>query len=142
MGKKQTGRNFAIGTLFAAGLGYLAGILTAPKSGRETRKEIHDKAAQTKSDAEKKLKVVHSELSEAIDQGKRKAKDVSEATKAELVEALGKAQVAKEKARNILSAVHEGGADDKDLQKAINEANAAIDHLKLYIRKDAAEKAK
>ncbi|MCA1806602.1 MAG: YtxH domain-containing protein, partial [Actinobacteria bacterium] len=35
---------FAIGAVFAAAAGYVTGILTAPKSGKETRKDIHDTA--------------------------------------------------------------------------------------------------
>ena len=41
-------RNFALGTAVAAAVGYLAGVLSAPKSGKETRKDI----ARTASKAE------------------------------------------------------------------------------------------
>jgi len=45
------------------------------------------------------------------------------------------AKVAKEKAREILSAVHEGDADDKDLKKAVDEASKAVAHLRTYLKK-------
>jgi hypothetical protein len=35
----------------------------------------------------------------------------------------------------MLSAVHEGGAEDKDLRKAIKDANKAVDHIKDYLKK-------
>jgi gas vesicle protein len=136
MGKNK-GRNLALGTVLVALAGYVAGILTAPKSGKETRKDIQKKAAQAKSEAEKKLKVLHSELDDLIGTGKKKIKDARSTAKSELNDALNKAQIAKEKAREMLSAIHEGGADDKDLQKAINEVNSAIDHLKKFVSKDA-----
>jgi len=139
MGKQ--GRNVAIGTLLAAGAGYVAGILTAPKSGKETRKDIQRTALKKKAEAEKTLKNLHSELTELIHHGKAMAKDVKDTAKNELVEALGKAQSAKEKAREILSAVHEGDADDKDLQKAVAEAKSAADHLKKYVKKTNAKAA-
>ncbi len=129
-------RNFALGTILAAGLGYIAGILTAPKSGRETRQDIQSAAVKAKAEAEKKLKNLHSELSDLIDKGKQNAKNAGAAAKKELIEALAKAQFAKEKAREVLSALHEGDADDKDLKKAIAEVNKAIEHLKKYVGKD------
>lgn len=134
MSKK--GRNVALGTVIAAGLGYAAGILTAPKSGRETRKGIQNAAIKAKTEAEKTLKGLHSELGDLIDNGKHKAKNLKDAAKTELVEALAKAQFTKEKAREVLSALHEGDADDKDLKKAITEVKKAIEHLKKYAGKE------
>jgi phage gp36-like protein len=45
------------------------------------------------------------------------------------------AKTAKEKIRELLSAVHEGGADDKDLQAAIKDATKAVEHLKSFVKK-------
>ncbi len=128
-------KQLAIGSVIAGIAGYVAGILTAPKSGKETRKDIHDASLRAKAEAEKKLKSLHSELSQLIDKGTEKAKQLKAAGKKELTELLANAQVAKEKAREILSAVHEGGADDKDLEKAVNEATNAVEHLKKYLQK-------
>lgn len=138
--KKQSGRNIALGALLIGVAGYVAGILTAPKSGKETRKDIQKKAAQAKSEAEKKLKALHSELNGLITTGKKKAGSAKSSAKKELTVALEKAQAARDKAREMLSAVHEGDADDKDLQQAIKEVNSAIDHLKKYVAKDASAK--
>lgn len=136
MAKKNNGRNIAIGALLVGLVGYVAGILTAPKSGKETRKDIQKKATQAKTEAEKKLKKLHSELNDLINNGKKKADSAKSTAKKELSAALTKANIAREKAREVLSAVHEGDADDKDLQKAIKEVNSAIEHLKKYVAKD------
>ena len=138
--KNHTGRNVAVGALLMGLVGYVAGILTAPKSGKETRKEIQRKAAQAKSEAEKKLKALHSELNDLITKGKKKADTAKSTARKELSVALDKAQVAREKAREVLSPVHEGDADDKDLQKAIKEVNSAVEHLKKYVAKDVRTK--
>jgi len=37
---KDTGKKVALGALIAASVGYVAGVLTAPKSGKETRQDI------------------------------------------------------------------------------------------------------
>lgn len=131
-------KQLAIGGVLMAAAGYLAGILTAPKSGKETRKDIQKATTKAIAEAEKRLKALHSELGSLIDKGKTQAGKLSAAGKKELTEVLGSAQLVKEKVREILSAVHEGGADDKDLKKAVNEANKAVDHLKKYLTKKAA----
>ena len=55
-------RNFALGTAVAAAVGYLAGVLSAPKSGKETRKDIARTASKARIEGEKQLKNLHSEL--------------------------------------------------------------------------------
>lgn len=132
---KRSG-NLALGGLLLAGAGYLVGILTAPKSGKETRKDIKKAANNAVTVAEKDLKKLHSELSQLIAQGKKKAKTAGVKAKSGLDAALDRGVVAKEKARELLSAIHEGDSNDKDLQKAIVEVNKAIDHLKTYINKN------
>lgn len=131
----KDGRKVAVGALIAAGVGYAAGLLTAPKSGKDTRKDIQGAAAAAKAQAEKSLKGLHSELAELVETGKHKAKDVKDLARKDLEAAVTKGQHAKEKVREILSALHEGDADDKDLKKAVTEATKAVEHLKKYVGK-------
>lgn len=132
---KKRRSNVAIGALFIAGIGYVAGILTAPKSGKETRDDLQRAALKAKSDAEAKLKKLHGELDALIEEGKTRAKDINDSARGEYVDVLGRAQFAKQKARELLSALHEGDTQDKDLKKAIDEVTQAIDHLKTYLKK-------
>lgn len=135
MVKKDTVKKIAIGAAVAGVAGYVAGILTAPKSGKETRKDIADTAHKGVAEAEKQLKKLHTQLSETIMAAKKKADNLSGKAKTQLNDAIEKAGVAKEKSRQILSAVHEGDAEDKDLKKAVGEATKAIDHLKTFLKK-------
>jgi gas vesicle protein len=132
---KKSTKSLAIGTAIAAGVGYVTGLLTAPKSGKETRKDIHDTALKAKREAEKKLKKLHSDLDSLIIEGRKQAEKLKAGSKQDLTMALEVANKAKIKAREALSAVHEGGGDDKDLQKAIKEASSAVDHLKIFLKK-------
>lgn len=131
----KNNRNFAIGAVIAAGVGYIAGILTAPKSGKETRQDIKNVALEVKKEAEAKLKVLNNELSKLISEGTARLGSLAGKAKEELEQAIKKAQSAKQKAREVLSAIHEGEADDADLEKAVKEANKAIDHLKKFVKK-------
>lgn len=138
MAKKNKGdtvKKIALGGVFAAVAGYVAGLLTAPKSGKETREDIKETATKTVSEAEKELKKLHTELGKIIDEAKGRGDKVGDKTQKELTDLLDKAKDTKEKAREMLSAIHEGDADDKDLNKAIKDANKAIDHIRVFLKK-------
>ncbi len=137
MGKNNKSSKFAIGAAVAAAAGFVAGILTAPKSGKDTRDDIQQIAGKARTEAEHRLKALHSELSGLIDQGKSGATGAKDDVKKQLSTILSGAQKAKDKAREMLSAVHEGDAEDKDLDKAIDDVNAAIGHLKKFLSGDA-----
>jgi gas vesicle protein len=119
----KTLKNLAIGTVIAGAAGYVAGILTAPKSGKETRNDITDVTQRGVTEAEKDLKKLHTELASLLDEAKDKSGDLGDKTQKDLTDLLSKAKDTKEKAREMLSAIHEGGAEDKDLRKAIADAN-------------------
>ncbi len=128
-------KKVAIGSAIAGVVGYLAGLLTAPKSGKETRQDIKTTADKRMAEAEKNLKQAHTELTKALDDARRRGGAAGGRAQKELDELVGKAKAAKEKARQVLSAVHEGDAADKDLDKAIKDANGALEHLKQYLKK-------
>lgn len=132
-------RNVAIGTVVAAGLGYALGVLTAPKSGKETRIDIQKAAVKAKTEAERKLKNLHSDLGKLITDGKKQAAKLTMTGKREWKEALSKAEDAKAKAREMLSAIHEGDADDHDLDQAIKDIKSSIAHLKKYLKNHGQE---
>ena len=131
---KRTGR-FAVGALLLGVAGYVAGILTAPKSGKETRKDIKDTANKKVAELEKKLKSAHSELNELMGKATERAKTAKGKAKTEADSLLERAKNAKDKARLALSSTHEEGAGDEDLQKAIDEAEKAVEHLKKFLKK-------
>lgn len=131
---KRTSK-FAAAALLAGVAGYVVGVLTAPKSGKETRQDLKD-AAQTRiSELEKQLKKVHTELSAQLTKVKSRAENLKGKAKKEADTLIERATKAKDKARETLSAVHGGEADDAELEKAISDAEKAVEHLKQYIIK-------
>lgn len=125
----------AVTGLLLVGAGYIAGILTAPKSGKETRQDIASTANKTRIEAEKKLKKTYSELQVLIEDAEQHRKKLKSKGKAEIDQAIAKAKIAKEKAREILSAIHHGDADDPNLQAAIDEVKLAQKNLVAYLKK-------
>jgi gas vesicle protein len=132
---KKPLKKIAVGAMFAAAVGYIAGVLTAPKSGKETREELKTAANQTWAEGERKLKKLHTELTGLIDEFKTRKESVKDQAQKHHKQVLAEAEKAREKARAVLSAIHEGETEDKDLQKAIAEAKKAINHLREYYQK-------
>ena len=135
MAKDGNKKKWAIGALLAAGAGYLAGILTAPKSGKETRDDIKETTGKDIAAAEAQLKKTRAELDKAISNAKAEVDKLKGHAKDELSSALAKADSATDKAHEILNAVKAGEADDRDLQEALNNVTEAFDHLKSYLKK-------
>ncbi|HEU4967101.1 MAG TPA: YtxH domain-containing protein [Candidatus Saccharimonadales bacterium] len=133
MGKSL--KKFALFAGIAAAVGYLAGILTAPQSGKETREDIKDAAQKGVSQAEKQLKKTLAELSDLIEDLKKQGEKLGDRARKEMDELVEKGKMARDKAREVLSAIHEGDADDEDLKDAVTQATEALDHLKAYLRK-------
>lgn len=132
---KNSTKRFAIGALVVGAVGYVVGLLTAPKSGKETRQDIKDTAVRGMREAERQLKKLHTELNDVLAEATERADKMSGKAKEELEVAVEATRRAKETTREILSAVHEGRAEDKDLEKAIKDARKAVDHLKSYLKK-------
>ena len=133
--KPNVAKKLAIGAALSAVAGYIAGILTAPKSGKETREDIKDKAVETYAAAEKELKKLHTELGDVLTEAGDKFGELRGKGKKSLDEAVSQGQKAKDKAREVLSSLHDGEADDKDLKKAIAEATKAVENLRNYLKK-------
>jgi gas vesicle protein len=128
-------KKIAVGAALAAGAGYLAGILTAPKSGKETRKDIASTAVKAKIETEKQLKKGYSELQTLIGDAEEKIKKLKDKGGDELKKATEKAKVAKAKAKEMLSAVRTGETDDKNLEAALSEVKLAQKNLVKYLKK-------
>jgi|SRR3989344_3056834 len=137
---KEKNKKLAIGAIIAGVAGYIAGILTAPQSGKETRKDIKEGAEKAKLEAEKRLKHLHSELDVLIDKAVKETAKLEGKSKEGLEKAVKVALVAKEKAREILSLAHDGTTENKDLEKAVKDVSKAIDDLKTYLTKTEVEK--
>ena len=133
---KSTDKKIALGTVIGIAAGFIAGILTAPKSGKETRKDIKDASSKVINEAEKRLKVLYAELDEAIVKATQKAKTYKGKGRDKLDQLVDKAKDAKQKAKDMLSAIRSGDAEDPDLKEAIAQSIEAKNHLLDYLKKN------
>ncbi len=139
-------KRLAAGTIIFGIAGYIAGLLTAPKSGRETRASIKVAGRSSIRSTEKQLKALHTELNQLLGRAKDTAHDtntLAQDRSSEVKDRVGQereatvnyGESAKRKVREMLSAVHEGDADDKDLDRAVKDAKKAIGHIRSYLKK-------
>jgi gas vesicle protein len=84
----MTKGKFVVGALIGAAAGLVAGLLTAPKSGKETRADIKEKAAELKSEAAKrgerakdKTVEIASDVNERFDVYKQRGEHVVDTAK-------------------------------------------------------------
>jgi gas vesicle protein len=132
--RQRTARKIAIGSAIAGAAGYLAGVLTAPKSGQQTRHDIAHKAVDVKYSAEDQLMDLNDELKNLVKSTKDKTTNLSSTARAELNEAVIRAKDAQNKSAQVLKAVKAGEASDPDLNKAVKQARLAIKNLGKYLK--------
>jgi len=126
---------FVKGTILGAALGALGGILFAPKSGKETRKDISDAAVKAKNTAELKLKSVYKELGELAEKAKEEALELKGKAKTEYEKLANKLEAAQIRVKEMITSVREGEIDEKDIDKALAEAHKLIDEVGNKIKK-------
>ncbi|MBI4034372.1 YtxH domain-containing protein [Candidatus Saccharibacteria bacterium] len=128
------GGKFFLGALVAGVAGYVAGLLTAPKSGKETRQDLADKADQLKNEAEAKLESARDELEQLLTDTKSKTRLLSAKAREEFNEAVVRAKAAKTKTVQLLKDVKAGESSDPDLEKALQQARRAGKNLRKYLK--------
>ena len=106
--KKSTG-HFVLGTIFGMALGAIAGVLSAPKSGKETRAEIKDKGGKIYHDQKENLGKIYHEQKNNFGKFKQKFAKKAAEIEDEVVE-----PVEEEVVEPIEDAVSEELTDDTE----------------------------
>jgi gas vesicle protein len=130
----HTGRKVALGSAIAGTIGYLAGVLLAPKTGEQTRNDLKGKASDLKVEAEQQLSDLNEELNQLIKDAKVKTLALSSTARSEFNEAVVRAKDAQNKASQVLKAAKAGQAEDPDLNKAVKQARQAAKNLGKFFK--------
>lgn len=135
MKRQSNAKKIATGAILAGIAGYLAGLLSAPKSGSQLRKDLKTQLPEAGHDAHERLKLLSNELDELLASAKDEGKDLAGKHKDKFELAQSKAVEAKDKLEKLLDAIKSGNTSDKDLQRAIKDAEKAIVHFKDFLLK-------
>ena len=127
-------KKVAIGSIVAGAAGYVAGVLTSPKSGKQNRLKVKRVAKKGKKVTEKELKSLQKELNAAVDSSKQATTKMTKKAQGEYGLLLAKVSNSKEKVTEAVSAIKEGKAEDKNLDKAVKDAKAALGHIQDFIK--------
>lgn len=127
-------RTFVEGTLIGAVVGVVAGILLAPKSGKETQDDIKRKIKGTAQDIHLRLEALSDEVSGRIDNLKDAAKDLRGEAKEESQELVRRAEVLKQDLRVAATNLSKNGsqvkdATMKDVKQLFAEGSAVMNEL-------------
>ncbi len=106
--------SFVRGTIIGAAIGTVAGILLAPKSGRETRQDLKRKAKYLRQDATKRVEQMRRDLGGRIDELKTVAKDLRGEAREESQALIERAEHLKEDLRTSASRIGRNGSKLKD----------------------------
>lgn len=131
----NNGKKFAIGAAVGAALGYVAGILTAPKSGKETREDIKQTGKLAAKKAEQQLRRAHADITKVVNAAEMHISKAGSKVKKEADEALNSAKKSRDQLATLLSAVRSGNSEDEDLDLAVKNAKSAISAVKKYFKK-------
>lgn len=124
-----------VGFALIAGLaaGYALGVLTAPKSGKETREDIKVAGTKAYRAAEARLKSTYEDLSELIAKAAEQGKKLGLKGREELDDLLAVAHEAQGRVKQLITSVRRGDATDTELEEAVAAADAAKDELRKFI---------
>ena len=124
-------RRFGLGIIIGAIAGVVAGLLTAPKSGKETRDDIKNKAMDVNGVAERRLKDAHKELCVLSDEAKKKTVKLQGKASKELEELISKADALKDKIKIAITSIKSGDDDNDDatIDQLLKDLNSLKDKI-------------
>lgn len=136
-GVKKT--TFLKGTIIGAAVGALAGILLAPKSGKETQDDIKRKVKGTYDDIQRRLEKMSDEVGGRVDTLKEAAKDLKGEAKEESQELIRRAEVLKQDLRVSANNLSQSGNQTKDVavkhvKQLLNEGASVMTELERVTR--------
>jgi gas vesicle protein len=124
-----------IATVVLAGIaGYVAGVLTAPKSGQETRQDIRDGASRAVQAAEERLLALREDIDDLIEIASVKVSSAKGRAKDQLNDAIDTAKDARTKTAEVARAVRRGEAEQPELNRAMKQLKDAKKNLTKYLK--------
>ncbi len=118
------------GGIIGAVVGVVAGLLFAPRSGKETRQIIKTKAEKAAQAAEGELKKVFTELESALEASKEQLETLKGKAKEDYADLRKRAEVAQAKVKELIATVRDGDFTKEELDEIISEAKKAEKALK------------
>lgn len=129
--KSKLGLGVVIGGL----IGFIVGIFSAPKSGKESREDVHKQLKQVKKSTEAKLKDVYKELDAISKQAKLQAKRTEGKALREIEAVSAKADKMKVRLKEAITVVKQDRhhPDETNFEDVLNEVKQFIGDMKVRL---------
>jgi gas vesicle protein len=126
-------KNVGLALVVGLAAGYALGVLTAPKSGKETRGDIKEAGSKAYKAAEVRLKGSYEDLSDVIAKASTQTKKLSKKGHAELDLLLAAAHDAQGRVKQLITSVRSGDATNEQFEDVVIAAQVAKDELQDFI---------
>lgn len=126
-------KNIGIALIAGLAAGYALGVLTAPKSGKETRDDIREAGSKAYKAAEARLKGSYEDLSGVIAKAGHQTKKLSKKGHEELDGLLAAAHDAQGRVKQLITSVRRGDATEEQYEDVVIAAQVAKDELEDFI---------
>ena len=130
---KKNSRNIVVGAILVGAASYLAGILTAPKKGKETREDIRHASVNFKISLEKSLKKLYADSSKQLDRALNVKQDLTRQTKKELDLLIASVRHAKDKIKVYLTALRDGDIEEEEITLLLSDGRDNTERLKYFV---------
>ena len=130
---KKNSRNIVFGAVFIGAASYLAGILTAPKKGSETREDIRHASVNAKISLEKSLKKLYADSSRQIERALNVNHELTKQTKRELDLLIASVKHATEKIKIYLTSIRDGDIEEEEITLLLTDGRDNTERLKLFV---------
>jgi len=130
---KKNSRNIVFGAVVIGAASYLAGILTAPKKGSETREDIRHASVNAKISLEKSLKKLYADSSRQIERALNVNHELTKQTKRELDLLIASVKHATEKIKIYLTSIRDGDIEEEEITLLLTDGRDNTERLKLFV---------
>ena len=130
---KKNSRNIIVGAILVGAASYVAGILTAPKKGKETREDIRHASVNLKISLENALKKLYTDSSRQLERALNVNQNLTAQTKKELDLLIASVKHAKDKIKVYLTSLREGEIEEEEITLLLTDGRDNTERLKFFV---------
>lgn len=130
---KKNSRNIIVGAILVGAASYVAGILTAPKKGKETREDIRHASVNFKISLEKALKKLYTDSSRQLERALNVNQNLTAQTKKELDLLIASVKHAKDKIKVYLTSLRDGEIEEEEITLLLTDGRDNTERLKFFV---------
>jgi gas vesicle protein len=130
---KKNSRNIVVGAILVGAASYVAGILTAPKKGKETREDIRHASINLKISLEKSLKQLYADSTKQLERALNINQQLTTRTKQELESLITAVKHARDNIKIYLTSLRDGDIEEEQITLLLSDGRDNTERLKFFV---------